>query len=373
MTDLSHNNNLKKNQFKALIMAGGTGGHIFPGLAVAQEFQRRNWLVYWLGSEGGMEVDLIGKTNIPLNLISIAGLRGNGLLGWIKVPFTLLRAIFQSMKIIRNIKPDVVIGFGGFASGPGGLAAFLNKISLVIHEQNAVAGLTNRVLAKLADQVFQAFPKAFKNIKKIQTIGNPIRKEITDLNKIEQIKNKVNLLVIGGSRGARIFNQVLPKILATLIIDEKINVRHQCGKGNIDSTTSNYNEIKMQQEQSLNIDDFIDNMEDAYMWADLVICRAGALTVSEIAAVGVAAIFIPFPYAVDDHQTKNALWMVEQDAAVLVDESELKSATIQKNIITLIEDQEKLNDMAARAKNMAYLNTTEIMVEACENLVGQAA
>ena len=379
MTDLSQQGFSVKTDsavnsiFNVVIMAGGTGGHIFPGLAVAQELQRRNWNVSWLGSAGGMEVELIGKTKIPLYLISISGLRGNGIFGWIKAPFTLLKAVVQALIIIRKQKPDVVIGFGGFASGPGGVASFLAGTPLLIHEQNAVAGLTNKILAKFAKKVFQAFPDAFETVKNVETVGNPIRKAIIDLDKNRETKTTINLLVVGGSRGARVFNDVLPEILAPSILSGEVNVRHQSGKDNYSSTISNYEANNIKQGQSLNVEEFIDEMEQAYLWADLVICRAGALTVSEIAAVGVAAIFVPFPYAVDDHQTKNALWLVEQEAAILIHESNLKSETSRKEIVDLVANPKKINDMATKAKKIAYINATVIMADACEVLMGKAA
>jgi len=354
-------------------MAGGTGGHIFPGLAVAQELNLRNWTAYWLGSVGGMEVDLVGKTGIPLHLITISGLRGNGLYGWIKSPFTLLKAVFQALKIIKKIEPDVVIGFGGFASGPGGVASFLTRTPLIIHEQNAVAGLTNKTLAKFADKVFQAFPNAFKKAKNIQTVGNPIRQKIIDLNKNKQASSKINILIIGGSRGARVFNDILPKVLSPIMLNNKINVRHQSGKGNFNSTISSYENNKIKLGKNLSVDEFIDDMREAYLWADLVICRAGALTVSEIAAVGIAAIFIPFPYAVDDHQTKNALWLVQQKAAILIDEIDLKSKKSKDTIVALVEKPEKINEMAIKAKAIAYFDAVGIIADACETLIEEAA
>jgi UDP-N-acetylglucosamine--N-acetylmuramyl-(pentapeptide) pyrophosphoryl-undecaprenol N-acetylglucosamine transferase len=376
MVNLSQPIASKTINFNALIMAGGTGGHIFPGLAVARELQSKGWKANWLGSVGGMESQLIGQTDIPLNLISISGLRGNGLIGWLKAPFVLITAVFQALKIMRKVKPDLVIGFGGFASGPGGLAAYLLRKPLFIHEQNAVAGMTNKILAKLSKRVFQAFPDALKKHKNCETIGNPIRKEITELNKIDKIANnqtKINLLVIGGSRGAKVFNEVLPGILSPLIKLQKIDVRHQSGRGNLKQTLSVYAENQITKVDSLKVDDFINNMSDAYLWADLVVCRAGALTVSEIAAVGIAAVFVPFPFAVDDHQTKNALWLVEQDAAILINEADLALEQSRDNILSLVEDSERLNRMAKKAKKLAYLDATQVLAEACELLMEEVA
>ncbi len=367
MTDFS-----PESSSNVLIMAGGTGGHIFPGLAVARELQNLGWGAAWLGSAGGMECRLVGKTDIPLNLISISGLRGNGLAGWLKAPFILLKAIIQAVKILRIIKPDVVIGFGGFASGPGGLAAFLSRVPLIIHEQNAVAGLTNKVLAKFSTQAFQAFPRAFGINKRYQTIGNPIRKDILQMTKIQMAKQKINLLVIGGSRGAMIFNKILPSILS-LSSDNKLSIRHQCGNGNRDKTVAYYSNANLQPNEFLVIDEFIEDMADAYQWADIVICRSGALTVSEIAAVGVTAIFIPFPHAVDDHQTKNALWLVDNNAALMIKESDLQMEVSSEKILGLINSPDKISGMAANAAKVAYRDASQIMAEACELLMEKVA
>lgn len=367
------------NNASALIMAGGTGGHIFPGLAIARELQNKGWTTNWLGSIGGMESQIIGDTDIPLNLISISGLRGNGLIGWLKAPFVLLKAIWQAIKVIRQVKPDVVIGFGGFASGPGGVAAYMLRRPLFIHEQNAVAGMTNKTLAKLARRVFLAFPNAMPAGKNCQTIGNPIRREIAELSKYNDLdervnaKAKINLLIVGGSRGAKVFNENLPAILAPLIKLNKISIRHQSGKDNLKRTLRIYAENDMQNSNDLKVEEFINNMNDAYRWADLVICRAGALTVSEIAAVGIAAIFVPFPYAVDDHQTKNALWLVEQKAAIMITEADLKKEQAQRQIISLVDNSRKLTKMAKQAKKVAYLDATRLLTDACELLLEDVA
>ena len=379
MANLSKSNILPSNSYSALIMAGGTGGHIFPGLAIAQELQSKGWKTNWLGSIGGMESKIIGDTDIPLNLISISGLRGNGLTGWLKSPFVLLKAIWQAINIIRQVKPDVVIGFGGFASGPGGVAAFVLRKPLFIHEQNAVAGMTNRTLAKIARRVFLAFPNAIQAGANCQTIGNPIRREIVELcnnKKVMQSKNsqsKLNLLVIGGSRGARVFNEILPGILAPLVKLNKISLRHQSGRGNLQTTLNVFAENNLQDSNDLKVEEFIRDMNEAYQWADLVICRAGALTVSEIAAVGIAAIFVPFPYAVDDHQSKNALWLVEQDAAVLISETELHKEGARHTILELVENPKKMEKMGKQAKNVAYFNATQLLTEACELLMKEVA
>jgi len=358
----------------ALIMAGGTGGHIFPGLAIANQLQKQGWLIHWLGSKGGMEEKIISEKNISLFLIAITGLRKKGIIGWIKAPLNLASAVYQSLKIIKECQPDIVIGFGGFASGPGGLAAFLLGKKLFIHEQNAVAGLTNKMLAKFSTKIFQAFPNALHH-KTCQTIGNPIRAEIKAITKKDKATEQraINVLVVGGSRGAMSLNQFLPKIFSRLLKEKKIKVVHQSGKGNLTETESNYANQEIQMSEQLQVIEFIGDIAQSYHWADVVICRAGALTVAEISAVGVAAVFVPYPYAVDDHQTLNANWLVERGGAILLPQSEMQSPSGEKKIVQLLSDVKQINCLAENAKKSAYLNAVEIMTNACEDLVKEAA
>ncbi len=369
-----HRNAGNENR-SVVIMAGGTGGHIFPGLAVAELLIAHNWQVSWLGSAGGMEEELVKKANIDIDLISIAGLRGKGVIGWLKAPFTLLYSIYQSARVLRKRSCSLVIGFGGFASGPGGFAAFLLGKTLYIHEQNAVAGMTNRLLAHFSKRIFLAFPKAIDKARKIQIIGNPIRENIRMLTKAKVIgeSDSVNILIIGGSRGAQIFNQRLPVILSSLIMQDLVNVQHQCGKGNVKETLECYLSQSINTNERMSVTEFIDDMNEAYSWADMVVCRAGALTVSEIAAVGIAAIFVPYPYAVDDHQTLNAKWLVDNDAAIMIDQSEIDSATTKQKILSLVQDKNEINRLASNAKKVAYLNATEEIVNACDQFVQEVA
>jgi len=358
----------------ALIMAGGTGGHIFPGLAVAKELIGRGWQIHWLGSKGGMEEKLVCQTGITLHSISIQGLRKKGIGGWIKAPLNLAIAIYQASKIIKKVNPEVVIGFGGFASGPGGIASFFFGKTLFLHEQNAIAGLTNKVLSRVSTCSFQAFPNALTN-KMSQTIGNPIRKEIKKIDKKQEVNEgqRVNVLVIGGSRGAVVFNEILPEIFSTLLERKKINLVHQCGLNNFEKTNENYLLRNKVANDNLTIMEFIDDMAKQYKWADLVICRAGALTVSEIAAVGIAAIFIPYPYAVDDHQTLNAKWLEKENAAIIIPQSKLPTSEAKQTINALINDVNQLNRLARNAKSVALINATEIMSDACERVLLEAA
>jgi UDP-N-acetylglucosamine--N-acetylmuramyl-(pentapeptide) pyrophosphoryl-undecaprenol N-acetylglucosamine transferase len=375
---------LKPKELTALVMAGGTGGHIFPGLAVAQELIARGWKIHWLGSKGGMEETLVARQNIPMSLIAISGLRGNGLLGWVKAPFSLIKAVLEARRVITKVSPQVVLGFGGFASGPGGLAAKLAGRFLIVHEQNAIAGLTNKMLSKFANRVFQAFPNTFDKNINAQTVGNPIRKDITKLssNGGEELtlesqamtSNKViQVLVIGGSRGAQALNQQLPPIFSEQLKSGKIQVRHQSGEAGYQDACAAYGNVELNNQESVKVEKFIDDMSSAYQWADIVVCRSGALTVSEIAAVGKAAIFIPFPFAVDDHQTMNANWLVEQGAGIVIPQSLLSSDESVNKIKALLADSSKIAEMANKAKRTAYLQATEKMVQACEESVEMAA
>ncbi len=333
-----------------------------------------------------MEQNLVDPTMIDRYLISISGLRGNGLVGWIKAPVKLLLSVMQAIKIIRKCQPDMVLGFGGFASGPGGIAAFILGKSLLIHEQNAVAGLTNRILSRVAKMVIEAFPNTFvKNsdrentatrtkIERIKTMGNPLRKDIQNLASLAlpKISPPINVLVLGGSRGAQSLNRQVPKILASLVEKNRVKVRHQCGKDKLDDTQHSYRSLANSSE-TVCLVEFIDDMRSAYQWADLVICRAGALTVSEIAAVGIAAVFIPYPYAVDDHQTYNAQWLENANAAIVVQETDLDNEQVVIQIKELISDPKNLQKMAANGRKIAYKNSTQSIADACEVILGEAA
>ncbi|TQV75637.1 undecaprenyldiphospho-muramoylpentapeptide beta-N-acetylglucosaminyltransferase [Aliikangiella marina] len=359
-------------------MAGGTGGHIFPGLAVAEELESRGWQAIWLGSKGGMEEELVAKSNIELNLISVSGLRGKGVIGWLKAPYSLSKAVIEAIKVLKKIKPKVVVGFGGFASGPGGVAAFLTGTPLVIHEQNAVAGMTNRILSRLAKKVFQAFPGAFIRADKVETVGNPIRQSIVELrNKKEtpviEPKKLINVLVVGGSRGALALNRLLPNLFKNLFEQELIGIRHQVGKGRKEESEKFYLAENIQPGERLEIKEFIDDMAEAMDWADVVICRAGASTVSEIAAAGLCAVFVPFPYAVDDHQTANANWLVAEQAAICIQERDLSTDETKAKLTELISSPEQIAAMAKKAKQVAYLTAATKVADFCEDLRMKAA
>ncbi|MGX5174687.1 undecaprenyldiphospho-muramoylpentapeptide beta-N-acetylglucosaminyltransferase [Aliikangiella sp. IMCC44653] len=360
-----------------LIMAGGTGGHIFPGLAVAECLHDNGWNIAWLGSVGGMEEKLVKANYIQLNLISVRGLRGNGLIGWIKAPIVLFKAILQAIKVIKQQRPCVVIGFGGFASGPGAIAALLLRKPVLIHEQNAIAGLTNKVIAKFAQQVFQGFPDTFNKTKKIVTVGNPVRKEIQALSVVtRQSKSNVSaikVLIVGGSRGALALNQNLPKLLSELVLTGKVSVLHQVGAGRVEATKLICQQHALDSTNGYQVVEFIDDMAQAMQQADFIICRSGASTVSEVAIVGLPAIFIPFPYAVDDHQTANANWLVKNNAAFCFQESQIDSPELKQQIVKLVDSPSILDEMSVRAKQCAFNHAAAKVADYCENFKVKAA
>lgn len=345
-----------------MIMAGGTGGHVFPALAVAEVLRQRGSDIAWIGTERGIESRLVPEAGYPLHFISVAGLRGNGLAGWLMAPFRLVKAVAEAITVLRQFKPDVVMGLGGFASGPGGVAAWLLRKPVVIHEQNAIPGLTNTLLAKLAKHVLQGFPNSFDS-NKAQWVGNPVRASIAALAEpTPNISSNINILVLGGSLGAKALNAVLPEALSQLEIDKTIQVRHQCGQKHIIQCQQAYQQHNVTAEISA----FIDDMAAAYEWADIVVCRAGALTVAEVASAGVAAIFIPFPYAVDDHQTHNAMSLVNIGGGQLIQEADLTASGLQSSLQMLIKDPDRRLQMALAAKTQAKPEAANDIADICQ-------
>lgn len=342
----THKGNIKR----VLIMAGGTGGHIFPGLALAEIFRKMNIDVNWLGSENSMETKLIPRYHIPIYTISVKALRGKSILDTLKFPYYLLKSILQARALLKKIKPNLVISMGGYVAGPGGLAAKLSGIPLVIHESNSIAGLTNKCLSKLATKTFTGFPNALSNG---IYIGNPVRTEIENIKKTLNTSPKLNLLIIGGSRGAKIFNDVIPEAIKLLPDNIIPNIFHQKGEnghstyGNIPAETS----------------PFINNMAEQYQWADMIICRSGALTLAEITSVGIPAILIPYPHAVDDHQTKNAEYLVANHAAVLLPQTKLNPVALSELLKDLILNSDKRIEMAKASRALRKEKAAEKMVE----------
>ncbi len=348
-----------------LMMAGGTGGHVFPALATARALQARGHEVYWLGASGGMEQRLIGDTDIPLSLIHISGLRGKGKLALLAAPFKLLRALGEAYTIVRRIRPHCVVGMGGFVTGPGGLAAWLTRTPLVIHEQNAIAGMTNRILDRFATNVLEAFPGSFGADVVTRCTGNPVRQELAALPEPEQRlqgrDGRLRVLVVGGSLGARVFNEQLPEALALIPAADRPEVRHQCGEKNVEQALAAYRAQGIE----ASVEPFIKDMADAYRWADVVVCRSGALTVSELCAAGVGAVLVPFPHAVDDHQTANARQMLAAKAAVLVPQEQLTPAVLADILKDLANDRARVINMAKAARALARPDATERVVNYC--------
>ncbi|NOV27303.1 undecaprenyldiphospho-muramoylpentapeptide beta-N-acetylglucosaminyltransferase [Cupriavidus necator] len=346
-----------------LVMAGGTGGHVFPGLAVAQALRAQGWNVVWLGNRTGMEATLVPKHDIPMEFIQFGGLRGKGLVTKFLLPLNLLRAFWQSLAALRRVRPSVVLGMGGYITFPAGMMASLLGRPLVLHEQNSIAGLANKVLAKVADRVLCAFPGALPGS---EWTGNPVREELAQLDapeaRYDQRDGPLRILVVGGSLGAAALNEVVPKAIALLPAAERPVVTHQAGAKQIDTLRANYAAAQVPA-QTL---PFIDDMAQAYADADLVICRAGAMTVSEVAAAGVAALFVPFPHAVDDHQTTNAQFLSSQGAALLVQQKDLTAEGLARTLASLTRPQ--LKDMARLARGLAKPEATRRVAEICRQL-----
>lgn len=335
-----------------MILAGGTGGHIFPGLAVAQALRQRGVPVAWLGAAGKMETRLVPQHGIEIDTLDIAGVRGKGAATLLMAPFKLFGAVMQARARLRERDARAVVSFGGFAAGPGGLAARLAGIPLIVHEQNRAPGLTNRVLAKFANRVLSGFPGSFAGAKE-QAVGNPVRAEIAAIAPpaarfADRDSGAVRVLVLGGSQGARALNSVLPKALRTLG-STALQVRHQCGEKMLEAAQQAYAEAGV----SASVEPFIADMAAAYAWADLVVCRAGALTLAELCAAGLGAVLVPFPAAVDDHQTRNAEFLVERGAAVLVAEGEGFETRLIEALRPLLTDASKRRAFAEAARKLA--------------------
>lgn len=348
-----------------LMMAGGTGGHVFPALATARALQALGHEVHWLGASGGMEQRLVGETDIPLSLIHVSGLRGKGKLALVLAPFRLMRALGEAFTVLRRVRPDCVVGMGGFVTGPGGLAAWLRGIPLVIHEQNAIAGLTNRILVRFAKTVLEAFPGSFGAGVVTRCTGNPVRQGLTDLpapaQRLAGRSGRLKLLVVGGSLGAQVFNERVPEALARIPEPQRPEVRHQCGERNLETARAAYEA----QGVTASVEPFIKDMAAAYAWADVVLCRSGALTVSELCAAGAASILVPFPHAVDDHQTANARQLVAAGAAVLIPQPRFSVEALTELLQDLAGDRARIENMATAARELARPDATERVVNYC--------
>lgn len=353
---------------KVLIMAGGTGGHVFPGLAVAKSWREQGVEVHWLGTARGLESSLVPQAGFPLHIISISGLRGKRLKDVLFLPFRLLLAILQSLRIIHCLKPDVVLGMGGFVSGPGGIASWILGCPLVVHEQNAKAGFTNKWLARVATKVLEGFPNTFLSRRKAVTTGNPVRLEIAQLptpeNRFEGRHKPLQLLVVGGSLGAAALNELVPRALAILPSELRPSVYHQTGEKQLEKALQAYQAAGVH----ANVVPFIADMSQAYGWADLVLCRAGALTIAELCAAGVGSILVPFPQAVDDHQTANANFLVKHHAAVLVQQTALTAEGLATLLKQLSESPTQRVAMARAAYQLRQVDATDNVMKICEEM-----
>ena len=349
-----------------LIMAGGTGGHVYPALGFAELARKSGYKVSWLGTEHGLEARVVPANRIEFHCIEISGVRGKGVKSLVSAPVKIIKAIHQARKIMKKPRPDLVIGFGGYSAGPGGVAARMAGIPLVIHEQNAIAGTTNKLLSRIASRVLCGFEQALPTA---LTVGNPVREEI--LNIPEKHHEAVNdpqwrprLLILGGSLGARFLNESVPVALKNVAPDQRPMVRHQAGPKLLDEAIDSYAKAGVKAE----ITAFIEDMAEAYQWADLVVCRAGAMTVSEIAVAGLPALFVPFPHAIDDHQTANANWLVSVNAALLYQQSEQDLNRFGLLLTELLQDQERLVQMSAKARTKGIRNSAQQILKQCEEL-----
>ena len=351
------------SQKTALIMAGGTGGHIFPGLAVAQALRARGWRVHWLGTPGSMESRIVPPQGFAFEAIDFSGVRGKGLTTLALLPLRLLRAFWQALAVVRRVHPDVVLGMGGYVTFPGGMMAVLAGKPLVLHEQNSVAGLANKVLAGVADRIFTAFPSV---LKKGQWVGNPLREAFLaqpePAVRFAGRSGPLRLLVVGGSLGAKALNEIVPQALALIPEAERPQVTHQSGAAQIDALRAHYAAAGVQ----ATLTPFIDDTASAFAQADVVVCRAGASTVTELAAVGAAAVFVPFPAAVDDHQTTNAQFLVQAGGGWLVQQRDLTPGGLAQMLQNM--ERSALVQRAQNAKKMQKTEATAAVVAACEEL-----
>ncbi len=353
-----------------LIMAGGTGGHVFPALAVADELRSRGVPIVWLGTQKGIEARVVRQAGYQIEWLSITGLRGKNAATLLLAPFRLLMACAQAFRVLWQRKPSVVLGMGGFTAGPGGLMAWLMRRPLLIHEQNAIAGLTNRILAHLASEVLEAFPQTFS--RNTTTVGNPVRREIRQLPEPQQRlgghTGALRVLVIGGSLGAARLNEIVPEAVARIDREARPEIRHQTGRANLDATRAAYE----RQGVEARIEPFIDDMAAAYGWADLVICRSGAMTVFELAAAGVGSILVPYPYAVDDHQTANAEYLAAAGAALVRQQHELGSEWLADTISRFTQQRDSLVNMAKAARRLAKPDAASEVADRCMQRGGLA-
>ncbi len=344
-----------------MILAGGTGGHVFPALAVARDFLQHGHQVYWMGTQTGLEARIVPQNDIPIDWLTVTGFRGKSVFKKILAPLILLRACWQAARILQRRKPDIVLGLGGFVSGPGGLVAWLMRIPLVIHEQNKIPGTTNRILIKFANKVLEAFPASFEPSVGAVFTGNPVREEIASLQEKSHkpLDRTLRILIMGGSQGAQVLNEVVPKALAS--IDCEIEVLHQTGQAMCQETIDQYLDLQM----NAKVKPFIESMSEVYQWADVAICRSGAMTISELAAAGLPAVLVPFPHAIDDHQTHNAAYLVDSGAAILIPQAEFSVSRLSDLMTNMLSDKTSLTAMSRAAQDLAKPDAARVVADIC--------
>ena len=350
-----------------MIAAGGTGGHVYPGLAVAKALEARGVRIVWMGTHKGLEARVIPEANIEMAWLNVTGLRGKGVTTLLMAPIRVVMALTQAVKIMLKYKPAAVLGMGGFVAGPGGLIAALMGKPLLIHEQNAVSGLTNRLLSRFAKQVLQAFPNTFVGA---LPVGNPVRQEIAAIiepqQRLANRTGRLRILVVGGSLGALALNQTVPNALALLADEMQADVLHQAGKNTLDTAIQTYADAAVEAEVTA----YIEDMAAVYTWADLVICRAGAMTISELAAAGVASLLVPYPHAVDDHQSANAAYLADEGAAILCPQKTLSAESLANELSHLFNDRNKIMQMSCQARTLAKIDATETVADLCMQFAG---
>lgn len=348
-----------------LIMAGGTGGHVYPALAVAQQLRLGSHQISWLGTKNGLEARIVPAADISIDWLQVGGLRGRSFVRWLTAPFQITRAIYQAVRTINRRQPAVVLGMGGYVSGPGGIAAWLTRCPLVIHEQNAVAGLTNRLLAPFARTVLEGFPGSFDKKYGAKNVGNPVRKQIVDLplpaERFAARSGVPRLLILGGSQGALPLNEIVPRAVALMDPVARPEIWHQCGARTHNVAEKAYAEYGIE----VKLSEFIEDMPAAYGWADLVLCRAGALTIAELAAAGLGALLVPYPLSIDDHQTINARHLESAGAGLVIPQAELTAELLESALSRLLADRNRLSEMAEAARALALPDATEQVVRAC--------
>ena len=350
---------------RLLVVAAGTGGHVYPALAVAERLRTLGVDVAWLGTAAGIESRLVPAAGFTLHVSAVAGLRGKGMFRLLAAPFLLLRSGLRSIVVLARVRPHVVLGMGGYGAGPGGLMARLLGIPLVIHEQNAIPGFTNRILAWFANRVLEAFPESFGSRRRAIHTGNPVRESLcaspAPEARLARRGGRLRVLVTGGSQGARALNEVVPNALAHSSLGKKVAVRHQCGRAHVAATRDRYAVL----ETEADIVAFIEDMAAAYAWADVAVCRAGAMTVAELAAAGVASILVPFPYATDDHQSRNARFLADRGAAILIPEDRLDANALAGALGALHDDRDRVRSMSRAAYDVAVRDAAHRVAAHC--------